>query len=160
VAGAGLSAEQVWFQAMKAHCNAVEVEVAMRQQPAPATTQGAGYAASCWALAGRIDRAREVIDALPESQRTHAAGILFDVGHPVADMGDDAAAGPIMRLVVQYQPDNYMALYHAGISYYQLGDHDLAREHLQRFLVLYPPRDGWRSNAEDVLNKIGRRVER
>ena len=28
--------------------------------------------------------------------------------------GDDASAGPIMRLVVEYQPDNYMALYHAG----------------------------------------------
>ena len=88
-------------------------------------------------------------------ERGTAAGIVFAVGHPVADAGDDASAGPIMRLVVEYQPENYMALYHAGISEYMLGEMDFARTHLTRFLELYTPEDGWRSNAREVLGRIG-----
>jgi cytochrome c-type biogenesis protein CcmH/NrfG len=72
----------------------------------------------------------------------------------VADAGDDASAGPIMRLVVEYQPRNYMALYHAGISEYMLGHLDYARSHLERFLQLYTAEDGWRSNAREVLGRI------
>ena len=60
----------------------------------------------------------------------------------MADAGDDESAGPIMRLVVEYQPENYMALYHAGMSEYILGHTDLARTHLQRFLAIYHPRTG------------------
>ena len=47
-----------WFQSMKPYCNSVEVETMMRQTPAPAGMQGAGYGAACYALAGRIDQAR------------------------------------------------------------------------------------------------------
>ena len=125
-----------------------------RQLPPPAGSDGAGYAAACYALAGKIDRARQTIDALPAGDRSQAAGIVFEVGHPVADAGDDASAGPIMRLVVEYQPENYMALYHAGISEYMLGHLDFARTHLERFLALYSAEDGWRSNAREVLGRI------
>ena len=72
----------------------------------------------------------------------------------MADAGDDASAGPIMRLVVEYQSDNFMALYHAGISEYMLGHLDYARTHLERFLELYPTEDGWRDNAREVLGRI------
>jgi hypothetical protein len=72
----------------------------------------------------------------------------------VADAGDDQSAGPIMRLVVTYQPQNYMALYHAGMSEYILGQKDLARTHLTQFLDLYHDADGWRSNALTVLHRI------
>jgi hypothetical protein len=132
------------------------VEVAVQQQylPPPAGTEGAGYSAACYALAGKIDRARQAIEALPPGERPQAAGIVFAVGHPVADAGDDASAGPIMRLVVEYTPENYMALYHAGISEYMLGEMDFARTHLTRFLELYQPEDGWRSNAREVLGRI------
>jgi hypothetical protein len=143
-----------WFARIKPFCNAVEVDVQQQHLPAPSGTQGAGYSAACYALAGKIDRARQAIDALPGSERGTAAGIVFAVGHPVADAGDDASAGPIMRLVVEYQPENYMALYHAGISEYMLGEMDFARSHLTRFLELYQPEDGWRSNARDVLGRI------
>lgn len=145
-----------WFTRIKPFCNAVEVEVQQQRLPPPAGSEGAGYAAACYALAGKIDRARQVIDALPSGDRANAAGIVFAVGHPVADAGDDASAGPIMRLVVEYQPSNYMALYHAGISEYMLGHLDYARTHLQRFLELYTAEDGWRANARDVLGRIAR----
>jgi tetratricopeptide (TPR) repeat protein len=143
-----------WFAQVKPFCNAVEVEVRQQQLPAPASVDGAGYSAACYALAGKIDRAREVIDRLDAGDRATAAGIVFEIGHPVADAGDDQSAGPIMRLVVSYQPDNYMALYHAGMSEYILGQMDLARTHLKQFLELYRSEDGWRRNALDVLRRL------
>jgi hypothetical protein len=116
--------------------------------------EGAGYSAGCYALAGKIDRARLVIDSLDAGDRSAAAGIVFNIGHPVADAGDDQSAGPIMRLVVSYQPDNYMALYHAGMSEFILGEMDFARTHLTKFLQLYDQPDGYRNNAIDVLRRL------
>ena len=146
-----------WFQRTKPFCNALEVEVRIAHDPPPASVDGTGFGAACLALAGKIDAARTRIDALPAENRADAAGIVFGVGHPVADMGGDASAGPIMRLVVEYQPWNYMALYHAGISYYELGEATLAREHLEKFLQAYNVQDGWRSNATTVLSRLGER---
>lgn len=144
-----------WFAAVKPFCNAVEVGVRQQNTPPPATVDGAGYSAACYALAGKIDDAKKVIDGLPSGQRSQAAGIVFEIGHPVADAGDDKSAGPIMRLVVGYQPDNYMALYHAGMSEFILGEADFARTHLTQFMALYQSEDGWRANARDVLNRLG-----
>ncbi len=146
--------EGAWFAGVKPFCNAVEVEVRQQQAPPPSGVDGAGYSAACYALAGKIDRARETIDRLDGADRSRAAGIVFMVGHPVADAGDDQSAGPIMRLVVTYQPDNYMALYHAGMSEYILGQKDLARTHLRQFIELYRSEDGWRGNALDVLRRL------
>ena len=146
-----------WFAAMKPFCNAVEVEVQQQYRPAPEGVQGTGYSAACYALAGKIERARQAIDRLDAGARPGAAGIVFAVGHPVADAGDDESAGPIMRLVVEYQPDNYMALYHAGMSEYILGHADLARASLERFLGIYHAEDGWRANARTVLERLGPR---
>jgi hypothetical protein len=145
-----------WFAQVKPFCNAVEVQVRQQQMPPPHNVDGAGYSAACYALAGKIDQARKVIDELPgPTQRSAAAGIVFEIGHPVADAGDDKSAGPIMRLVVGYQPDNYMALYHAGMSEYILGETDFARTHLRQFMKLYTSEDGWRANARDVLKRLG-----
>ena len=146
-----------WFAQVKPFCNSVEVEVRQQQAPAPTSPDGAGYSAACYALAGKIDRARAVIDKLDASDRSRAAGIVFEIGHPVADAGDDQSAGPIMRLVVDYQPDNYMALYHAGMSEFILGQTDFARTHLKQFMALYQSEDGWRANARDVLGRLGER---
>jgi tetratricopeptide (TPR) repeat protein len=144
-----------WFAQVKPFCNAVEVEVRQQQLPPPGGVEGAGYSAACYALAGKIDRAQVVIDALDAGDRSRAAGIVFNIGHPVADAGDDQSAGPIMRLVVSYQPDNYMALYHAGMSEYILGQMDFARTHLRKFLDLYHEPDGYRNNAVEVLGRLG-----
>lgn len=144
-----------WYGRIKPFCNAVEVEFAHQRSPAPRTAEGAGYSAACYGLAGKIDSARATIERLPADERGLAAGIVFAVGHPVADAGDDKSAGPMMALVIDYQPDNYMALYHAGMSEYVLGQPALARTHLSRFLELYRSEDGWRSNAIQVLERLG-----
>ena len=62
-----------WFAQIKPFCNAVEVEVQQQRTPAPSDASGAGYSAACYALAGKIDRARAVIDSLPTRLRPQAA---------------------------------------------------------------------------------------
>jgi hypothetical protein len=139
---------------VRPYCNSVEVDVALRNNPAPAGMEGQAFHAACLALAGRTNDARRVIDALPKESRARAAGIVFEIGHPVADAGDDRAAGPIMELVIDYWPDHYMALYHAGMAEYMLGQHALARRNLEAFLEIYKAGDGWVSNAREVLSRI------
>ena len=57
-AGPGAARALEWFQAMRPHCNAVDVETRHRRSPPPLGWSGAGYSAACYALAGRVDRAR------------------------------------------------------------------------------------------------------
>lgn len=147
-------AADAWFQAVRPFCNPVEVETRLRGRPAPRTAHGDMYKAACYALAGRVDRAREVIEGLPESQRHLAAGVVFDAGHPAADAGDDIAAGPLMELVVDYWPNHYMALYHAGAARFQAGSHEAAQLYLERFLEEYSTDDGWRRSALSMLEQI------
>ena len=143
-----------WFRSMKAYCNPVEVGTRLTSNPAPRSVDGTAYEAACLALAGRIDSARQRILQLPEDQRWSAAGVVFNVGHPVADAGDDLAAGPIMELVVEFWPNHYMALYHAGAARYALGDHVPAHRHLVSFLAHYDTEDGWRRNALSMIAEI------
>jgi tetratricopeptide (TPR) repeat protein len=148
------TSEAAWFRQIKPYCNSVEVQSVARRAAPPATPAGAGYYAACFALAGKIDEARRIIDKLTGDARLQAVSIVFDVGHPVADAGDDRSAGPIMELVVDYWPNHYMALYHAGIAEYMLGQRDLARHSLQEFLKYYHESDGWTSNARTVLSHL------
>ncbi|HEX5072483.1 MAG TPA: hypothetical protein VFW03_04750 [Gemmatimonadaceae bacterium] len=143
-----------WFAAMKPYCNQVEVDVRERYSPPPGTSEGAGYAAACFALAGKIDRARQIIEGIAPSDRASAANVLFAVAHPVADAGDDRASGPMMELVLEYWPNNYMALYHAGMSEYSLGQRMLAEKHLQAFLQMYTVADYFHENAEKALRAL------
>ncbi len=143
-----------WFRSMKAFCNPVEVDTRVTRSPAPQSADGIAYEAACYALAGRIDSARERILRLPEDQRWNAAGVVFNVGHPVADAGDDRAAGPIMELVVDFWPNHYMALYHAGAARYALGDHGWAHKYFTSFLGYYSANDGWRRNALSMIAEI------
>jgi hypothetical protein len=145
-----------WFGRMRQFCNPVEVVSRMRMDPVPATPEGAMQGAACYALAGRIDDARALIEPLPGDQRLQAAGFVFEAGHPAADAGDDIAAGPLMELVVEFWPDHYMALYHAGAARYESGDHARAKDYLERFLAEYSPEDGWRSSAKGMLQAIER----
>ena len=152
VPAVGSSAEE-WFRRVKPYCNAVELQFVTRTPP-PEGTEGAGYLAACFALAGKIDDARRVIDRLEPNSRMQAASIVFNVGHPVADAGDDRAAGPIMELVIDYWPNHYMALYHAGMSEYMLGQSALAKKNLEDFIRIYQQDDGWTRNANDVLRRL------
>ena len=146
-----------WFQRVKSSCNALEVETLHRHDPPPTGVDGTGYSAACWAIAGRIDEARNQILSLPKDDHWKAAGIVFGVGHPIADMGDDLSAGPIMELVIEFWPNHYMALYHAGAARYALGDYDLADGHLEAFLQHYDQNDGWTASAKSMLKAIANR---
>lgn len=144
-----------WWTRAKAHCNSVEVELMHRTAPAPQTVDGQGYSAACYALAGKVDSARAIIDRLSESDRSRAAGMVFDVAHPIADAGDDRSAGPIMELVISYWPNHYMALYHAGMAEYATGELTLARKNLTAFLSYYHVNDGWTQRAQLTLARLG-----
>jgi len=146
-----------WFQSVRQYCNSVEVETHLNWQPAPTTPEGDMHKAACYALAGRIDRARETIEGLPEGLRYQGAGVVFEAGHPAADAGDDIAAGPLMELVVEYWPNHYMALYHAGAARFGLGDYEVAEGYLERFLVEYTADDGWTGSARSMLESIRKR---
>ena len=143
-----------WFRSVRAYCNPVEVGTRLAQYPAPRSADGTAYEAACFALAGQMDSARERILQLPDDERWAAAGVVFNVGHPVADAGDDRAAGPIMELVVEFWPNHYMALYHAGASRYALGDHAPAHRYLVSFLEHYTYEDGWRRNANYMIAEM------
>lgn len=144
-----------WFRSIRQFCNPVEVETRLRWQPAPGSEQGVMHEAACYALAGKVDLARSSIERLPADRRYHAAGVVFEAGHPAADAGDEIAAGPLMELVVEFWPNHYMALYHAGSSRYQSGDYEAAQRYLTRFLEEYTVEDGWRSSAQSMLETIG-----
>lgn len=144
-----------WFVRARPHCNPVEVETFVRQDPPALTTlDGLSYAAACYALAGKIEVARELILRLSPDDRYRAAGVVFDVAHPVADAGDDLSAAPIMELVVAFWPNHYMALYHAGASAYQLGHYARATQHLEAFLKVYTANDGWTGAAGGMLTQM------
>jgi len=148
--------ELQWFSDVRARCNPVEVSVALRAKPAPATSKGRSYVAVCLALAHQVDRAADVIASLPAAERRKAAATMFSIIHPVADAGDDVAAGPTMELVVRHQPENFMALFHAGIAAHETGRPDDAEDYLRRFLKLYNARDTWTSRARAALKEIAR----
>jgi serine/threonine protein kinase len=153
-----LSAEQQWFYGIKNRCNSLEVTTTMAQTTYLKTAEGIGYAASCYALAGRIDLADKVIQELPPHLRVYAAEVVFNIGHPVADAGDDLSAGKFMDLVLKYSPYNYMALYHAGMSAYILGEYPTAEKHLQEFIVIYQTNDVWTDRANLALNRIEQNI--
>jgi hypothetical protein len=152
----GSSAEQ-WFASIKQYCNPVEVDVRTRYEPAPSTPEGQGYAAACFALAGKIAHARTIMMGIDAGNRSTAANIVFNVAHPVADAGDDRASGEMMELVLAFWPNNYMALYHAGMSAYTIGNDAVADRHLRGFLSMYDASDGFTKNARDALSKMASR---
>jgi len=145
-----------WYEKIKPYCNPVEVEMAMKRIAPPSDETSQAYAAACYALAGKIDKSRLVLNNFPSNRQSWAANVVFNVAHPIADAGDDESAGPIMQLVVGYSPNHYMALYHAGISLYATGHKTDAQKHLLHFLELYKNNDGWRRNASQVLERIQR----
>jgi serine/threonine protein kinase len=149
------SAGAAWFATAKPFCNPVEVAQFLARSRPPTGWQGTGYHAGCYALAGKIEPARELISKLQPDEQRRAAGIVFDLAHRVADSGDDVAASPIMKMVLAFWPNHYQAMYHAGMSDYALGDHASAKHLLESFLGLYHQEDGFRHNAQQALARIG-----
>lgn len=150
---AGKSARS-WFAAIRPSCNAVEVEAHIQDRPAPSDNVGAAYTATCLILAGKPDRAREVINELQQDKRMDAALVVFNTIHPIADRGGDMATLPGMLVILDYMPDNYQALYHAGIAEAKLGKFKDADEHLTKFLNLYTRSDHFTRRGREVLEKV------
>jgi len=109
---------------------------------------------TCLAVAGKINAARTRLFAMPTAERARAIQAVFDIAHPIADRGDDRSAGPIMALVVELWPENYMAVFHAGMAEFALGHDANARAQLERFLEMYKQSDVWRQRAEKALADI------
>jgi len=145
---------EAWLVRVRPHCNAVEAVQAVLREPPPKSAWGAGAGAACLALGGKMPAARKLILELPEGDRPTAAWMVFNAGHPVADMGDDVAAAPIMNLVLEFSPDNFQALYHAGMSEYALGRPSQAQPLLEKFLQLYHLDDGFTQAARRALQRI------
>ena len=110
--------------------------------------------AACLAMAGAIDDARSVLRAMPAETRGGAIARIFELAHPTADAGDDRSAGPLMMLVVEFWPENYMAVFHAGMAEFALGADPVAQTYLDRFLTMYAPHDVWRDRALTALAAI------
>ena len=111
-----------------------------------------GQKVACLAIAGDISSARGAL--MRSHERASALQEIFAVAHPIADAGDDRAAGPIMKLVVEFWPENYMAVFHAGMADYALGQDASAREYLLQFMNIYHAHDIWRSRAAIALAGI------
>lgn len=144
-----------WFERVRPSCNALEAETRIAADPPPESEDGTSWAAACLALAGKTDRARTLLRQVPQGARAKAASVVFEIGHSVADAGDERSAAPILALVLEFQPDNPMALYHLGMAEFGLYERDKARVHLQRFLEVYPVNDFSRQAAEQALPYTG-----
>ena len=59
-----------------------------------------------------------------------------------------------MELVVEFWPNHYMALYHAGAARFALGEPEAARRYLTSFLQHYEWDDGWTRSAHAMLKKM------
>lgn len=138
-----------WYAKSAARCNPLEVDVLLRD-----ATASPAERATCLAVAGRITQARAILDAMTAADRDETVAAIFDLAHPIADAGDDMSAGPIMGLVVEYLPANYMAVFHAGMAEFALGHDAVARKHLEHFLQMYGRHDIWRKRAETALQDI------
>jgi hypothetical protein len=143
-----------WFVLTRPYCNALEVETRLAQHPPPPNNEGVAYAASCFALAGKTDRARTLIRQLPVADQLQAAKIVLQFAHPIADAGDSKAAAPLMRLVLDFVPNESTALYHAGMAEYSNGEYKLAKQHLTKFLSIHGSYDESHKNAYEMVSRL------
>ena len=116
--------------------------------------QEIGYRASCHALSGNIELAESTIEQLPPDLRVYAAQALFDISHPIVNGGDDKLVKTITDLVTKYGLNNYVALYHGGMSAYVLEDYEKAEDYLEQFLHTYQFSDRWEFEAQQTLKEI------
>jgi hypothetical protein len=152
----GRSVEPVVVQAPAQNlsgCTALTVATTIKD---PQMTES--QRAVCLAVAGSLEEAQRRLRVMSPAERMQAVSDIFTVAHPIADSGDDRSAGPIMELVVQWWPQNYMAVFHAGMAEFALGQDEQARAQLTRFLAMYSAQDVWRQRAEKALADIARQA--
>lgn len=152
----GSQASKDWFSRVRNRCTEQHVDEAVAERLKDDAWDERGYAAACLSLAGKIEASRAAIGALEPEDRRFAAAILFNVAHPIADAGDEAFAEPLMSLAAEFWPENYQALFHAGMADYAAQRFPRAREKLTRFLELADGANhaSSRSAARDALQKM------
>jgi hypothetical protein len=142
-----------WFQDARAHCNPMELRTLLAENPAPPGREGTAFEAACAALAGDLVLARDKITSLPAGDRAFGVWPMFGVAHPLADRHEgDPTIAAIMRLVIEFWPENYMALYHAGVTEFMTGD-ARAADHLHAFRRLHDG-DGFAITADALLHDL------
>jgi hypothetical protein len=110
----------------------------------------------CLALAGQLEQADHMLSFFEPAQQAWVTSNLFTLAHAVADAGDDAAAAPIMKLVVKWAPTNLQAAYHAGLAEFRAGRDGEARRYLTQFVEGYRVEDRWRERAVAALRDLDR----
>jgi len=138
-----------WWSRAGSQCTPLGVQLAIRD---PAWTEV--ERTTCLAIAGKVDDARRRLATMSDDQRGEALQQIFAIAHPIADAGDDRSAGPIMTLVADLWPENYMAVFHAGMAEFAVGNDLAARTQLDRFLTIYRSEDVWRGRAQKALADI------
>jgi thioredoxin-like negative regulator of GroEL len=143
-----------WFTANQRGCNAAEIEKRLELTPPPSGSVGLVFKAACYAIAGKSERAREIIDAIPPSDRASSILELERVIHPTADGGIDEITLPLCELVLDRVPDEPFALLQAGLAQHLAGNETAAGRHLSRFLSVHPTQDVARERALRALKEI------
>jgi serine/threonine-protein kinase len=148
------SAAGRWFATVRTHCNSVELNAVLDETPPPSGDEGVAFSAACAAIAGDLALARNKILSLDAQDRAYAMWPTFAVAHPLADRRTgDRGVAEIMRLVLEFWPENFQALYHASLTEFITGD-ARALGHLTEFRRLYPKQDAFRATADALLGEL------
>jgi serine/threonine protein kinase len=142
----------VWFAKVRGHCNSASLRSTLTGLPPPDNDSGLAFAAACAAVAGDLNLAREKIAATDDPK--YASWPTFAVAHPLADQrNDDPAVANIMRLVLEFWPENFLANYHAGITEFIQRD-NRAAQHLGAVIQYYPTEDDFKATARTLLQEL------
>lgn len=143
------SAVTGWWSRAGSQCTPLGVELAIRNREWTDIER-----TTCLAIAGKISDARTRLAAMSSADRSAALEQIFAIAHPIADAGDDRSAGPIMTLIADEWPENFMAVFHAGMAEFALGNDAAARTQLEKFHTMYGRDDVWRARATKALADI------
>ena len=141
-----------WLDRNRAHCNGVEINSTVARDPAPTSVQGQSWLAACYAFAGNLSAVRRVVSDLPHEQRAAAANVALDVIDP--GVREDRDVALVAELLLEFTPDNKVAVFHAGMRAFESGRFEAADQLLRRFLVLHATDDGWARRTRETIVRI------
>jgi hypothetical protein len=128
-----------WIRSVWRACNTGALSTDPNWTPPPATDHGDMFLGACFALAGRFDETRRIIDDMDPNARLAATGILMNVVMPAARQGRYDVASPGLELGLEYWPEAQVSLFHGGLGRLARGDLEGARELFVRLLEFDSP---------------------
>jgi len=123
--------EGQWFNSISKQCNALEVELALRQQPPPSTNRGAALAGLCYAFAGKAAAADKIFDRLNQSDRIEPLRVLIQMAISFTNERFDPGISASMEIVKKYLPKNKVANYLLALTELSRGNQSKGREMLE-----------------------------